>query len=167
MLARKLCKNTTLTSNNLDVTAKQALAKLKGHKIQSEAEPKINDDNAEDDITEENDNNQQVDENMEDDPMIEDDVYADIPLALETEVIETEVSEEASEDQEEGNMKNNLEANEEEEDDDEEDIETVSSRLVEKLLRHLLRGFTAKLNNVRTRCCQIVALSIGSMGEIE
>lgn len=99
--------------------------------------------------------------------MIEDDLYAEIPLVLENEVIETEVSEEVSVDQEVEDTKKDREANEEEEDDDEEEIETVSSRLVEKLLRHLLRGFTAKLKNVRSRCCQIVALSIGSMGEIE
>ncbi|KAI8066111.1 nuclear condensing complex subunit [Thamnidium elegans] len=52
-------------------------------------------------------------------------------------------------------------------DDDEDDEETISSRFVGSLLRHLLKGFTAKGIFVRTRCCQIIALSISSMGEID
>lgn len=55
----------------------------------------------------------------------------------------------------------------EEDEDDEDDEETISSRFVGSLLRHLLKGFTAKGIFVRTRCCQIIALSISSMGEIE
>ncbi|GAA5817114.1 hypothetical protein MFLAVUS_010654 [Mucor flavus] len=55
----------------------------------------------------------------------------------------------------------------EEDEDDEDDEETISSRFVGSLLRHLLKGFTAKANFVRTRCCQIIALSISSMGEID
>ncbi|KAI8986589.1 nuclear condensing complex subunit [Pilobolus umbonatus] len=55
----------------------------------------------------------------------------------------------------------------EEEDVEEEEYETISSRFVEKLLRHLLRGFKAKSVSVRLRCCQIIALSISSMGEID
>lgn len=58
-------------------------------------------------------------------------------------------------------------SNSEGEEDQEEGYETVGSRFVEILLRHLLRGFTAKRSSVRLRCCQIVALSISSMGEIE
>ncbi|CEI97651.1 hypothetical protein RMCBS344292_11781 [Rhizopus microsporus] len=58
-------------------------------------------------------------------------------------------------------------SNSEGEEDQEEGYETVGSRFVETLLRHLLRGFTAKRSSVRLRCCQIVALSISSMGEIE
>lgn len=90
-----------------------------------------------------------VNDNEEDDLMIEDDLYEEIIMAQEDEVIEEAIS-----------------VNQEEED-DEDEIETVSSRFVESLLRHLLRGFTAKRIAVRIRCCQIVALSIGSMGEIE
>lgn len=52
-------------------------------------------------------------------------------------------------------------------DDSEEVIETVSSRFVEFLLNHLLRGITVKDKAVRLRCCQIIALSINSLGEIE
>lgn len=48
-----------------------------------------------------------------------------------------------------------------------EEFETVCTRFVENLLRHLLAGFNAKNVNVRHRCCQIIALSISSMGEIE
>lgn len=55
----------------------------------------------------------------------------------------------------------------EDEEDDDEIIDTVSGTFVEKLLRHLLRGFNAKGIYVRTRCCQIIALSISSIGEIE
>jgi condensin complex subunit 3 len=52
-------------------------------------------------------------------------------------------------------------------DDNDEVIETVSSRFVEFLLTHLLKGITVKDKAVRLRCCQIIALSINSLGEIE
>lgn len=50
---------------------------------------------------------------------------------------------------------------------DDEVIDTISSRFVEFLLTHLLRGITVKDKAVRLRCCQIIALSINSLGEIE
>jgi Mg-chelatase subunit ChlI len=84
----------------------------------------------------------------EDDPMNEDD---------------KENEEEEEEEEEEPVDLNSLEADE----DDMNEMETVSSRFVEFLLRHLLRGFTAKTSAVRIRSCQIIALSISSMGEIE
>jgi condensin complex subunit 3 len=68
---------------------------------------------------------------------------------------------EGERDDEENNASIIVEENEEDE------METVSSRFVEQLLRHLLRGFPAEKLSVRTRCCQIIALSISSMGEIE
>ncbi|KAI9283993.1 nuclear condensing complex subunit [Umbelopsis sp. AD052] len=52
-------------------------------------------------------------------------------------------------------------------DDSEEVIETVSSRFVEFLLTHLLKGITVRDKAVRLRCCQIIALSINSLGEID
>lgn len=70
--------------------------------------------------------------------------------------------EESEEEEEEGG-----EAELEEDYDDEDEAETISSRFIEKLLRHLLRGFSAKKLFVRIRCCNIVAMSISSMGEIE
>ncbi|KAG2178793.1 hypothetical protein INT43_001639 [Umbelopsis isabellina] len=51
--------------------------------------------------------------------------------------------------------------------DDEEVIDTISSRFVEFLLTHLLKGITVKDKAVRLRCCQIIALSINSLGEID
>jgi hypothetical protein len=56
---------------------------------------------------------------------------------------------------------------EEMQEDDEEVIDTISSRFVEFLLTHLLKGITVKDKAVRLRCCQIIALSINSLGEIE
>lgn len=50
---------------------------------------------------------------------------------------------------------------------EEEPKETVSSHFAEYLLRHLLLGLTAKNKSVRLRCCQIIALSINTLGEIE
>ncbi|GAB5588119.1 chromosome condensation complex Condensin [Umbelopsis nana] len=50
---------------------------------------------------------------------------------------------------------------------DDEVIDTISSRFVEFLLTHLLRGITVKDKAVRLRCCQIIALSINSLGEID
>jgi condensin complex subunit 3 len=52
-------------------------------------------------------------------------------------------------------------------DDSEEVVESISSRFVEFLLTHLLRGITVRDKAVRLRCCQIIALSINSLGEIE
>lgn len=54
-----------------------------------------------------------------------------------------------------------------EEDEEEGEYETVTSRFVESLLRHLFQGFADAKVNVRIRCCQIIALSISSMGELE
>ncbi|KAF7725065.1 hypothetical protein EC973_000472 [Apophysomyces ossiformis] len=57
---------------------------------------------------------------------------------------------------------------EEKSEDMEEDLEeTLSSRFVEFLMRHLLKGLVAKSKSVRFRCCQIIALSINSLGEID
>ncbi|CAM0139960.1 unnamed protein product [Umbelopsis sp. WA50703] len=56
---------------------------------------------------------------------------------------------------------------EEMQEDDEEVIDTISSRFVEFLLTHLLKGITVKDKAVRLRCCQIIALSINSLGEID
>ncbi|CAO3677491.1 unnamed protein product [Umbelopsis vinacea] len=50
---------------------------------------------------------------------------------------------------------------------DDEVIDTISSRFVEFLLTHLLKGITVKDKGVRLRCCQIIALSINSLGEID
>ncbi|KAI9278371.1 nuclear condensing complex subunit [Phascolomyces articulosus] len=50
---------------------------------------------------------------------------------------------------------------------DDDDEETVSSRFIEYMLKHLLRGLPAKTKAVRLRCCQIIALSINSLGEID
>jgi hypothetical protein len=54
-----------------------------------------------------------------------------------------------------------------EEEEEEGEYETVTSRFVESLLRHLFQGFVDTKVNVRIRCCQIIALSISSMGELE
>lgn len=54
-----------------------------------------------------------------------------------------------------------------EQDNENEENEYLSARFVEHLLRHLLRGTQAKHKPVRLRCCQIIALSINSLGEIE
>ncbi|KAI7850196.1 nuclear condensing complex subunit [Circinella umbellata] len=51
--------------------------------------------------------------------------------------------------------------------DEDEDDETISSRFIEYMLRHLLRGLPAKTKSVRLRCCQIIANSINSLGEID
>ncbi|KAL0097912.1 hypothetical protein J3Q64DRAFT_1078725 [Phycomyces blakesleeanus] len=51
--------------------------------------------------------------------------------------------------------------------DDMEGEETVSSRFVEHLMRHLIKGLMAKNKTVRLRSCQVVALSVNSLGEIE
>lgn len=54
-----------------------------------------------------------------------------------------------------------------EEDDEDQEYETITSRFVERLLRHLFHGFADSKATVRIRCCQIIALSISSMGELE
>lgn len=55
----------------------------------------------------------------------------------------------------------------EQQEEEEESRETISSHFAEYLLRHLLRGLTAKNKPVRLRCCEIIALSITALGEIE
>ncbi|CAO3652827.1 unnamed protein product [Cunninghamella echinulata] len=55
----------------------------------------------------------------------------------------------------------------ENEDEDEDEEETISSRFVRVLLLHILKGYEAKSNSVRLRCCQIIALSISCLGEID
>ncbi|KAJ1951758.1 chromosome condensation complex Condensin, subunit G, partial [Linderina pennispora] len=52
-------------------------------------------------------------------------------------------------------------------DDDEEEEDSVSSRFVELLIRYLLQGFQAKEKMTRLRCCQIVAMSVTCLGEID
>ncbi|KAI8373382.1 nuclear condensing complex subunit [Choanephora cucurbitarum] len=54
-----------------------------------------------------------------------------------------------------------------EEEEEEGEYETVTSRFVESLLRHLFKGFLDSKAIIRTRCCQIIALSISSMGELD
>ncbi|KAJ2757750.1 chromosome condensation complex Condensin, subunit G, partial [Coemansia sp. BCRC 34490] len=51
--------------------------------------------------------------------------------------------------------------------DGDENVDTVSSRFVELLIRYLLQGFYAKEKMTRLRCCQIVAMSVTSLGEID
>ncbi|KAJ2162359.1 chromosome condensation complex Condensin, subunit G [Coemansia sp. RSA 552] len=51
--------------------------------------------------------------------------------------------------------------------DDEADVDTASSRFVELLIKYLLQGFQAKEKPTRLRCCQIVAMSVTSLGEID
>ncbi|KAJ2222756.1 chromosome condensation complex Condensin, subunit G, partial [Coemansia sp. RSA 520] len=53
------------------------------------------------------------------------------------------------------------------EDDEELDVDTASSRFVELLIKYLLQGFQAKEKLTRLRCCQIVAMSVTSLGEID
>lgn len=77
------------------------------------------------------------------------------------------IDEDDSEEEEEEAEEEEAGPEEGEEYDDEDEAETVSSRFIEKMLRHLLRGFNAKKLFVRIRCCNIVAMSISSMGEIE
>ncbi|KAI8141539.1 nuclear condensing complex subunit [Fennellomyces sp. T-0311] len=55
----------------------------------------------------------------------------------------------------------------EEEDEETDEHETISARFIENMLKHLLRGLPAKTKAVRLRCCQIIALSINSLGEID
>ncbi|KAJ2822805.1 chromosome condensation complex Condensin, subunit G, partial [Coemansia erecta] len=51
--------------------------------------------------------------------------------------------------------------------DEEPEIDTASSRFVELLIKYLLQGFQAKEKLTRLRCCQIVAMSVTSLGEID
>lgn len=51
---------------------------------------------------------------------------------------------------------------------EDEDIEdSTSSRFVEFLMRHLLRGINAKDKAVRSHVCQLIALCVNSLGEID
>ncbi|OAC99558.1 hypothetical protein MUCCIDRAFT_148598 [Mucor lusitanicus CBS 277.49] len=45
--------------------------------------------------------------------------------------------------------------------------ETITSRFVERLLKYLFQGFSDARASVRVRCCQIIALCISSMGELD
>ncbi|KAJ2464303.1 chromosome condensation complex Condensin, subunit G, partial [Coemansia sp. RSA 2322] len=47
------------------------------------------------------------------------------------------------------------------------DMDTASSRFVELLIKYLLQGFQAKEKLTRMRCCQIVAMSVTCLGEID
>ncbi|KAJ2781905.1 chromosome condensation complex Condensin, subunit G [Coemansia javaensis] len=47
------------------------------------------------------------------------------------------------------------------------DPDTAASRFVELLIKYLLQGFQAKEKLTRLRCCQIVAMSVTSLGEID
>ncbi|CAO3654330.1 unnamed protein product [Mucor fragilis] len=63
-------------------------------------------------------------------------------------------------------------ATQEDEDDEEDDhedqaYETITSRFVERLLKYLFQGFSDARATVRVRCCQIIALCISSMGELD
>ncbi|KAI9502936.1 chromosome condensation complex Condensin, subunit G [Coemansia spiralis] len=58
-------------------------------------------------------------------------------------------------------------AGEDKHNDSDENTDTVSSRFVELLIRYLLQGFQAKEKLTRLRCCQIVAMSVTSLGEID
>ena len=56
--------------------------------------------------------------------------------------------------------------------DEEEEVEETeeslaAGRFVEMVLRHLLKGIDAKEKFVRLRVCQLIALAMNSMGEIE
>ncbi|KAJ2617772.1 chromosome condensation complex Condensin, subunit G [Coemansia sp. RSA 1365] len=50
---------------------------------------------------------------------------------------------------------------------EEAEVDTPSSRFVELLIKYLLQGFQAKEKHTRLRCCQIVAMSVTSLGEID
>ncbi|KAI8072616.1 nuclear condensing complex subunit [Gongronella butleri] len=51
--------------------------------------------------------------------------------------------------------------------DEDEVVETLSTRFVRMLLMHILKGHNAKSNSVRLRCCQIVALSMSCLNELD
>jgi condensin complex subunit 3 len=50
---------------------------------------------------------------------------------------------------------------------EETDESLAAGRFVEMFLRHLLRGIDAKEKFVRLRVCQLIALAMNSLGEIE
>ena len=50
---------------------------------------------------------------------------------------------------------------------EETDESLAAGRFVEKVLRHLLKGIDAKEKFVRLRICQLIALAMNSLGEIE
>ncbi|ORX63182.1 hypothetical protein DM01DRAFT_1331258 [Hesseltinella vesiculosa] len=50
---------------------------------------------------------------------------------------------------------------------DEDMPETMSSRFVRVLMTYILKGHTAKSQTVRLRCCQIIALSVSCLGELD
>jgi condensin complex subunit 3 len=50
---------------------------------------------------------------------------------------------------------------------EETDESLAAGRFVEMFLRHLLKGIDAKEKFVRLRVCQLIALAMNSMGEIE
>lgn len=80
-----------------------------------------------------------------------------------------DVENDANEASEDNTNSQNVEAIDVEEDEEgeEEDYETITSRFVESFLRHLFRGFNDSKAAVRFRCCQLLALSLSSMGELE
>lgn len=59
------------------------------------------------------------------------------------------------------------EESDEEDDHEDQGYETITSRFVERLLKYLFQGFSDAKASVRVRCCQIIALCISSMGELE
>lgn len=56
---------------------------------------------------------------------------------------------------------------EETEEDEETEESLAAGRFVEMFMRHLLRGIDAKEKFVRLRVCQLIALAMNSLGEIE
>ncbi|KAG1100112.1 hypothetical protein G6F42_017722 [Rhizopus arrhizus] len=59
------------------------------------------------------------------------------------------------------------EESDEEDDHEDQGYETITSRFVERLLKYLFQGFSDAKASVRVRCCQIIALCISSMGELD
>jgi condensin complex subunit 3 len=53
------------------------------------------------------------------------------------------------------------------EEDEETEESLAAGRFVEMFMRHLLRGIDAKEKFVRLRVCQLIALAMNSLGEIE
>jgi condensin complex subunit 3 len=53
------------------------------------------------------------------------------------------------------------------EEDEETEESLAAGRFVEMFLRHLLKGIDAKEKFVRLRVCQLIALAMNSLGEIE
>lgn len=52
-------------------------------------------------------------------------------------------------------------------DDDEEEEDTLTSRFCTYVVRHLIRGIEAKDKNIRYRVCQLLAVLINNLGEID